>query len=85
MLEVKFTNLMLVSGHGQLLDIELVQDVSLQLSDIIEALLIFVDDDQFRKWVLHRHRLTVTNNATQLDNTLHPGKQISSVVNFVEG
>ncbi len=63
---------MLVSGHGQFLDIELIQNVGLQLVDVIETLLIFVDDDQFRKRVLHWHCLSVSNNATKLDHTLHP-------------
>ena len=33
--------LMLVSGHGQLLDVELVQDVALELVDVVETFLKF--------------------------------------------
>ena len=32
---------MLVSGHGQLLDVELVQDVTLELVDVVETFLKF--------------------------------------------
>ena len=31
--------LMLVSGHGQLLDVELIQDIALQLINIVQAFL----------------------------------------------